>query len=407
MLHRVVTRLWVGAIAVIGLISAVSISALSSVPADAASGTDLCALYPAGYNLSGATGATLIVGTSGADVLQGGSADDTIMGCGGDDTLSGYGGDDLLIGGSGDDKIYGGGGNDTIQSGNIDTFGGPTNISATKTVLEIPLQPGNVRDINVRMNIQHSKPEDLLVRVLSPFGVGSRMTDVNCGGGTTNACGPGTFSSDSSPETGVSFDSEAIISVQKSARYNRNLNGRFHPRDSLDAPYRNKSACNGTDCTWKLQISDRVDNGVSGTVTYAAIDVQYPQDQDGSDVLSGGSGNNDTISLTERNADLTYTGYDNLANDGASGEGDNAGSDIEWIYTGWGHDDITGTEAYNDIRTGQGHDRITGLGGNDRFRGGVGDDWLDGGAGTDKLDGNAGHDTCLNGESLISCEVTR
>ena len=402
-LYSFVSRPWAAVIGV-GLV----FSALSGAPAGADSQADLCAEHPDGYHLTSTSGATLVVGTAGADVLEGGSADDTVVGCGGNDTLLGRGGDDLLIGGPGNDKVDGGAGNDTIQSGEIDTFGGRTYAAiGTKTVVQIALQPGNIRDINVRMNLRHSKPQDLLVRVVSPFGVTSRMTDVNCGGGTTDLCGTGTFSSSSSPETGVSFDSEAIISVQKSKQYGRDLNGRFHPRDSLDRPYRNTAACNGTNCTWKLEISDRVANGVDGSVTYAALDIQYPQGQDGSDVLRGGSGNNDTISLTERTAGVTYTGHDNLANDGAYGEGDNAGSDLEWIYTGSGSDYVTGTEAYNDIRTGYGNDRITGLGGDDRFRGGTGDDRLDGGSGTDKLDGSAGYDTCLNGEALISCEATK
>lgn len=382
--------------------------ALFVVPTADAAGTGLCARFPQGYHLSGGgSQANLIVGTAGADVLVGGTGDDTILGCGGDDSLSGGSGDDLLVGGGGNDSVNGGAGNDTIQSGDFVTFGGPVegSITGNNLNLAIPVSVGNVRDINVRLNMVHSAPQDILVRLISPFGVAMRLTDVNCGGGTTNACGPGTFSSSSSPETGVSFDSEAIVTIQKSGYYNRNLNGRFHPRDSLDSNYRNKPACNGTNCTWTLQISDRVDNGVTGTLTYAALDIQYPQGQDGSDDLVGGSGNNDTISLVERDAALTYTGYDNLANDGATNERDNAHSDIEWIYTGSGADDVTGTEAYNDIRTHSGNDRITGLGGNDRFRGGSGDDWLDGGPGTDNLNGNDGRDTCLNGETLLSCEV--
>ena len=382
------------------------VAAVFVAPAGAATGTDLCAVYPNGHHLVGTAGADLMVGTAGADALSGGSGDDTIVGCGGDDVLRGLAGDDLLIGGPGDDSVDGGSGNDTIQSGELETFGGATSVPivGTKNRVSIQVAAGNVRDINVRLNMVHARPQDVLVKLVSPFTVASRMTDVNCGGGTTNACGPGTFSSSSSPQTGVSFDSEAIISIQKSGLYDRNLNGRFHPKDSLDGPYRNSEACNGTNCTWTLEITDRVANGINGSVTYAALDIQYPQGQDGTDTLNGGYGNNDTISMTERDGAITYTGNDNLANDGEAGEGDNARSSIEWVYTGWGADVITGNGANNDIRTGQGNDRISGLGGNDRFRAGNGDDWMDGGLGTDKLDGNTGRDICLNGELLLSCQ---
>jgi RTX calcium-binding nonapeptide repeat (4 copies) len=51
-----------------------------------------------------------------------------------------------------------------------------------------------------------------------------------------------------------------------------------------------------------------------------------------------------------------------------------------------------------------GNDTLTGGTGDDTVSGGRGDDSLDGGAGSDRVEGGAGDDTCLNGETLTSCE---
>jgi Ca2+-binding RTX toxin-like protein len=59
----------------------------------------------------------------------------------------------------------------------------------------------------------------------------------------------------------------------------------------------------------------------------------------------------------------------------------------------------------NDVLDGdRANDTLTGGDGDDKISAGAGDDQLDGGPGTDDLDGEAGDDTCLNGETVRSCE---
>lgn len=103
----------------------------------------------------------------------------------------------------------------------------------------------------------------------------------------------------------------------------------------------------------------------------------------GSDLVSGGSGI-DTASYSLRATALKLT-LNGLYDDGAAGEGDRLGSDVENLVGGKGADLITGSNAANALTGGPGKDTLSGLGGNDVFQtldGLV--DILNGGTGTDK-----------------------
>ena len=122
----------------------------------------------------------------------------------------------------------------------------------------------------------------------------------------------------------------------------------------------------------------------------------YPPDPDGPDDFSGGPGI-DTADYSRRidSEDGTALAIsvieDNLANDGAPGEGDNIRSDVEAILgTGKG-DTIVGSSVNNTIQGGGGDDALAGGGGNDALDGGTSD------AGSDTLDGGPGNDTGLGG----------
>jgi hypothetical protein len=91
----------------------------------------------------------------------------------------------------------------------------------------------------------------------------------------------------------------------------------------------------------------------------------------GADSLLGGDGD-DTASWAPSTAPVTVT-LDGVANDGASGEGDDA--EVENIIGGHGDDTLIGDSGSNVIE------------GND------GNDTIDGGAGADQLDGEDGADT--------------
>jgi Ca2+-binding RTX toxin-like protein len=111
----------------------------------------------------------------------------------------------------------------------------------------------------------------------------------------------------------------------------------------------------------------------------------------GTDVLNGGPGDD----FTEYSrASAVEVSFDDVANDGFPGEGDNL-VDMEGVSSGQGNDVITGNGETNFLFAGDGNDTVRGLGGNDSVDGGDGDDVVDGGAATDQVSCGFGEDTAL------------
>ncbi|MFL5909667.1 MAG: lytic murein transglycosylase [Gaiellaceae bacterium] len=123
----------------------------------------------------------------------------------------------------------------------------------------------------------------------------------------------------------------------------------------------------GNDSYWGGAGNDEFDDGGSG---------------DGADTFNGGSGT-DRVSYASRTGAVTAS-IDDVANDGAAGEGDNVKPDVENLMGGQGADALTG---------GSGANLLQGLAGDDTLNGGAGDDTFDGGPGADSISGGAGaHD---------------
>ncbi len=112
------------------------------------------------------------------------------------------------------------------------------------------------------------------------------------------------------------------------------------------------------------------------------------------DTVKGGAGE-DTI-MYFGPTDVTVT-QDGVANDGAAGEHDNVGSDIERIQTGDGDDTIVG---------GPGGQFINGGEGTNAINGGPGNDTLTAGAGADTFHGGKGRDTVSYDPRTTSVSVT-
>lgn len=110
-------------------------------------------------------------------------------------------------------------------------------------------------------------------------------------------------------------------------------------------------------------------------------------DTSGRDVYLGGGGT-DLVDYTRR-TDALSIDLDGVGDDGAPGEADMVGADIERIYGGSGGDTLVGNAAAN---------WLYGYGGNDILRGAAGDDILKGGDGADQLFGEDGGDA-LEGEA--------
>src|SRR5581483_8847635 len=100
----------------------------------------------------------------------------------------------------------------------------------------------------------------------------------------------------------------------------------------------------------------------------------------GNDVVHGGAGI-DQLDCSTRGLSLKIS-LDDIANDGASGEHQHIGSDIETVIGALGNDLIIGNDSPNILSGGfDGKDTVKGLGGNDTLYAAVGG--ADGGAGDD------------------------
>lgn len=372
-------------------------------------------------HLVGGEAANLIDGGAGADLIEGLGGDDTIRGGEGDDDIHGGEGYDLIEGGPGADDEFGDGNNDVFQMSSPAIYrsgGDPVSIPNDGSELVLTMDvtaPGQMRDINVRLDIEHGDPSELFVETISPFGVPNVMTNHNGAGNPT-------------PMRGITFDSESVATVKRDGG-TFPLDGRFHPRGSLDSLYRGKQAAG----TWQLVIRD--DNGgAAGQINWWSLDINYTTTEtDGSgDVLTGGEGNFDMIDYTARSKNLKLTLDGGAANDGQRSEGDQI-LEIEDTYAGTGHDVLRGTNSRNDIRGHYGNDTLYLFDGNDKGRGGQGndvlwagpgsdvtvygndgddtvhgedgDDRIDTGSGNDTADGGAGTDVCRLAETEIDCEA--
>jgi Ca2+-binding RTX toxin-like protein len=121
-------------------------------------------------------------------------------------------------------------------------------------------------------------------------------------------------------------------------------------------------------------------------------------DDTGADQLVGGAGT-DRLRLSGHSGGMAIS-LDGQANDGAPGEGDNVGSDIEKIEGTKGNDVFTGSAGADNFEGDSGDDEIHGAGGNDDLYGGGGDDRVFGDAGNDKVQGANGSDSVDGGPGL-------
>jgi Ca2+-binding RTX toxin-like protein len=119
--------------------------------------------------------------------------------------------------------------------------------------------------------------------------------------------------------------------------------------------------------------------------------------EDGADILAGGASPNDYVDYRPRTAAVNVS-LDDVANDGAAGEGDNALSSVEDIATGTGNDTIAGSAGINQIFADAGNDTVSAGAGADYVFGDVGNDTVSGDAGNDVVDGDLGADTVSGGE---------
>ncbi len=131
----------------------------------------------------------------------------------------------------------------------------------------------------------------------------------------------------------------------------------------------------------------------------------------GSDTYVGGSGR-DLVDYGGRDDSLSIS-LDGARNDGAPGEADSVGADVERVRGGTANDTLTGSAAPNQLIGESGDDTLRGAGGedylyadggNDVLFGEDGQDVLQGANGDDQLNGGPGVDS-FNGDGDWHCEA--
>jgi Ca2+-binding RTX toxin-like protein len=129
-------------------------------------------------------------------------------------------------------------------------------------------------------------------------------------------------------------------------------------------------------------------NGGDGSDTFETDAVP-----DGADTFHGDAGIGDHLTYATRTAPVSVFLAGGAGN-GATGEGDTVGPDVENVTGGAGADTLVGSPEANQITGGPGNDRISGRLGDDHVWGGDGDDVIWGSAGIDRLYGGNGADRC-------------
>jgi hypothetical protein len=227
------------------------------------------------------------------------------------------------------------------------------------------------------------------------------ITAANFAGGTYNASASGiTYSAAPGEANNVTAERvEGGIRVRDSG-------ATIHPsgdcrRDGADA------ICQVT----SIQVNAQIDLGdgsdaIDWRVSYADVRGGPGDDQlvAPSGRVTGGTGADllqaISVSYEDRSDDLQIS-LDDVANDGAPGEGDDV-KGADYVTAGSGNDLlVAGVDAYgagDSLAGGGGDDRLVGSGGEDHLGGGAGDDRLEAGGGADQLDGGDGADRIRGGD---------
>jgi Ca2+-binding RTX toxin-like protein len=268
---------------------------------------DVEALFgtPFADTMIGTGGGQLFLSFGGQDTLEGGLGEDSLQGGDGADTIAGEGGADVVQGGNDPDDMSGGPGSDQADYGDHSAA-----VTVTINNIANDGQGGGAEGDNVRTDIE------------------------NLRGGSNN-----------DTLTGSTLDNQI-----EGLGGNDTIMG-IGGDDSLFGDFQFNSGTLGDDTL----------NGGNGEDSLGG--------GGGADTMIGG---NDFDFVDYSNFagfnDLTITA-NNVANDGAAGEGDNVQTSVEGIIGGQGNDNITGASGPNTLRGGGGTDTLNGVGGDDILQG--------------------------------------
>lgn len=312
-------------------------------------------------NVKGGSGSDTLTGHAGANRLEGGV---------GNDVLNGLAGNDAFDGGPGADVMNGGDGTDTADY---------SSRSATITVDLL----GTAGDGEAGENDR----------------VGADVEAVKGGSGNDvfpagpAADGPDRFTGGAGADT-IDYSARTnAVKVHKGF----GQDGEAGEGDTVDLDIENVKGGPGDDELGGTSGPDVILGGAGDDLMSGGSGDDRLDGGPGGDTMSGGDGS-DILDYSSRTAPVTITLGDGLANDGASGEGDNTAADFDVVLGGSGNDRMTGSAIQNILRGEGGDDVLDGAGANDTLIGGTDNDRLlggPGGVGTDNDDlvGEDGVDT--------------
>jgi Ca2+-binding RTX toxin-like protein len=305
---------------------------------------------------------------------------------------------------------------------------GPTNVSRSGTIVSITAGPGTANDISVFLD------ENNEITVIDDAGIVDIPGDgctvffgdtARCGTGATlvsallgdgddeiqlefpialvvnGESGNDTFlggmarggASRTTFRGGTGIDTASYVNADRFVTVSlddRAFDGRPGDTDDIRADVENVVGSRFPDTLTGSAVNNTLDGRTGPDIVRGlAGDDTFPEGEfaSGADDFSGGEGR-DSVSYSQRRAGITVD-LDNVADDGAVGEGDNVRGDVELVATGLGDDVVLGNAAANEFSSSAGTDRFEGRGGPDVL---TAEDGAAGNRGTDTLLGGGGND---------------
>ncbi len=337
-----------------------------------------------------------IIGGNGNDTLTGDAAANALNGGPGNDSLYGLGGNDTLVGGTGADLFSGGDGTDTAD------------YSADTTPVNLSLD-------NVANDGTPGEGDDILTDVENLTGSGdsgNRLTgDTLTGDAADNlligSAAPDTITPGLGNDTLIGNGGADVANyADHTADLVVTLNGgtggtgstvtsSAGERDVLSTDFEDVIGGSGNDVLNGDANNDTLDGGPGNDTLNGNAGSDTLIGGPGADVLNGGAGY-DTADYSAQTADLALSN-DGLANDGAAGEGDNIGVDVETLVGGSGNDLLVQNTNVGWEYGNAGNDTLIGGGGpSGYYYGGDGNDLIDVQDGAvSAVAGNGGTDTVI------------
>lgn len=306
-----------------------TLSGIEAVTVNAGAGADGIS-GAGGEGTGGAFGVPMTInGGFGKDVLTGGTADDTVNGQQDQDNLNGGLGDDTIAGGSEHDTaVY---------------QGAPAFVTVDLTLQPAPQATGGAGTdtlTSIESLIGSSHDDVLTGNDAQNFLVGEGGNDT-LNGGAGNDFLAGKAGNDTM-DGGDGNDTARYDLASSGVTVNLGIAG---PQPTGGA---------GTDTLTSIE---NLEGSVHDDILIGDGGDNRLEGRGGADVLEG-KGGTDTADYTKRLSRVVVS-LDDVANDGAPGEGDNVKSDVENVRTGFGNDTLIGAPGIpNVLNAGAGTDTV-------------------------------------------------